>query len=60
MMVQMVDTASWISVLIREAEAWRSDTGECRKHDHISSNRPAVHRDNTAEQAWRMESLGDV
>ena len=60
MMVQMVDTISWISALIQETEAWRSDTGICRDKDNTFSNWSAVRRDSTAVQAYRIESFGDV
>ncbi len=60
MMVQMVDTISWISVLIHETEAWRSSTSACRNSDNKLSDRAAVRRDITAVQARRMESFSDV
>jgi hypothetical protein len=59
MMVQMVDTVSWISALIHETEAWRSNTGVCRNSDNKLSDCAAVSLDITAEQARRMESFGD-
>ena len=60
MMVQMIDTASWINALIHEAETWRNCRGEGRKSDNIFSNWSAEHRDNTAKQAFQKESFGDV
>ena len=60
MMVQMVDTVSWISVLIHETEAWRSNTSAYRNSDNKLSDRAAVRLDITAVQARRMESFGDV
>ncbi len=60
MMVQMVDTVSWISALIYETEAWRSNTSECRNSDKKLSDWAAERLDITAVQARRMESSGDV
>ncbi len=60
MMVQMVDTVSWISVLIHETEAWRSNTSECRNSDNKLSDCATVSLDITAVQARRMERFGDV
>mgnify|MGYP001355159536 CR=1 FL=1 len=55
MMVQMVDTVSWIGVLIHEAEAWRSSTSACRNSDNKLSDRAAVRLDITTVQARRIE-----
>ena len=60
MMVQMVDTVSWLSALIHETEAWRSNTSACRNSDNKLSDRAAVRLDITAVQARRMESFSDV
>jgi hypothetical protein len=60
MMVQMVDTVSWISVLIHETEGWRSNTSASRNSDNKLSDRAAVRLDITAVQARRMENFGDV
>ena len=60
MMVQMVDTISWISALIYETEAWRSNTGVCRNSGNKLSNCAAVSLDINAVQARRMESFDNV
>ena len=60
MMVQMVDTVSWLSALIHETEAWRSNTSACRNRDNRLSDRTAVRLEVTAVQERRMESFGDV
>ena len=60
MMFQMVDSVSWISALIYETEAWRSNNGVCRNSDNKLSDCATVSLDITAVQARRMESFGDV
>mgnify|MGYP001266830491 CR=1 FL=1 len=60
MMVQMVDTVSWISALIHEAKSWRGYTGVGRESDNMFTNRSASHRDNTVEKTCRIERFGDV
>tara|TARA_E500000331_G_C16788841_1_gene511400 strand:- start:114 stop:296 length:183 start_codon:yes stop_codon:yes gene_type:complete len=60
MMVQMVDSVSWISALIHETKSWSSDPGACRKSDNTFSDPSAARRDNTAIQLCRLESFGDV
>ena len=59
MIVQMVDNVSWISALIHETDAWRSNTSAYRNSDNKLSDRAAVRLDTAAVQARRMES-GDV
>ena len=60
MMVQMVDTVSWISALIHETEAWRSNTDACRNSGNKLSDWAAERLDITAVQARRMDGFGDV
>ena len=60
MMVQMVDTVSWLSALIRETEAWRSNTSAFRNKNNRFSDSTAVRLDITAVKERRMESFGDV
>ena len=60
MMVQMVDSVSWISALTHETKTWRSDTGACRKSDNTYSDPSAARSDNMAIQFCRLENFGDV
>ncbi len=60
MMVQMVDTVSWIKVLIHEAQARRSDEVACRDTDNTVSDWSAAHGNMRTSQACRLESFDDV
>ena len=60
MMIQLVDTISWISALIHETKTWRSDKGACLKSDNTFSEGSVSRFDNTAVKLCRLESFDDV
>jgi hypothetical protein len=60
MMVQMVDTVSWISALIHETKTWGRDAMGGRKSENTLSKLSALRPDNPAIKSFREQSLEDV
>ena len=60
MMVQLVDTVSWVSALIHETKTWRSDKVANWKSDNTCSDWSADRRDNSAVELCRLENSDNV
>ena len=60
MMVQMVDTVSWISALIQETKTWGKDSMGVRESENNLSELSVLRPDNPANKSCRKENLEDV
>ena len=60
MMVQLVDTVSWVNALSHETKTWRSAKVAFWKNDDTHPDWSADHCDNSAVELCRLENSDNV